>query len=363
MGRKEGAARPRIGIVLGAGGMLGGAWLAGALDALAGETGIEAGGAEVVVGTSAGSAIGALATAGVAPAELAAYACGRSLEGLRAGWEGPVLGAGAGAQRDRATGFRLARALPLPGPGSWRMALGTLTRPARHTPAAVLAGWMPKGLVDTRPLRAGIERVAGGRWPSAPGLWIAACDYRTGRRVTFGRAGAPAATVPEAVAASCAVPGFYRPVRIGGHSYVDGGVCSMSNLDLVRGLGLDLVVCLNPTSSRAVISDRSPGGLVAAAVRAASGRRLGHEAAKLRAEGAEVVLLQPGAEEVRAMGWNLMRRAGRDELAEQAARSTMRELRTRAVRDKLAVLGPRRAAPRRQRAAAAPAARRRPAAA
>jgi NTE family protein len=342
--------------------MLGGAWLAGALDALAGETGIEASGAEVVVGTSAGSALGALATGGIPPAELAAYACGRSLEGLRAGWDGAPLPPDAGEQRDAATGFRLARALPLPGPGSWRMALGTLARPGRHTPAALLAGWMPKGPVDTRPLQLGLERVLAPGWPAAPALWVAACDYRTGRRVAFGRRGAPAATVPEAVAASCAVPGFYRPVRIGGRCYVDGGVCSMSNLDLVSGLGLDLVVCLNPTSSRAVVSDRSPGGIVAAAMRASSGRRLGHEAAKLRREGTAVVLVQPGEEEVRAMGWNLMRRGGRDELAEQAARSTMRALRTASVRAELSVLGRRpgrpRAAARRRPARSAEAARR-----
>jgi NTE family protein len=49
------------------------------------------------------------------------------------------------------------------------------------------------------------------------------------------------------VAASCAIPGFYRSVRIGGRRYVDGGVQSTSNLDLMAGLGLDLVICLNPT--------------------------------------------------------------------------------------------------------------------
>ena len=75
------------------------------------------------------------------------------------------------------------------------------------------------------------------------------CDYRTGKRVPFGRTDSPPATVADAVAASCAIPGFYRPVKIGGRRYVDGGVCSASNLDLLAGRGLDLVICLNPLSS------------------------------------------------------------------------------------------------------------------
>ena len=59
----------------------------------------------------------------------------------------------------------------------------------------------------------------------------------------------PLEGVGTAVAASCAIPGFYRSVRIGDRRYVDGGVHSTSNLDLLAGEGLDLVICLNPTSS------------------------------------------------------------------------------------------------------------------
>ena len=39
-------------------------------------------------------------------------------------------------------------------------------------------------------------------------------------------------------------------MKIGGRRYVDGGVCSVSNLDLVAGRGLDLVICLNPLSEQ-----------------------------------------------------------------------------------------------------------------
>ena len=118
----------------------------------------------------------------------------------------------------------------------------------------------------------------------------------TGRRVAFGREDAPPAELADAVAASCAVPGFYRPVEIGRRPYVDGGVCSLSNLDVVATEGLDLVLCLNPGSSRA------PGGGARATLRAAAGRRLGREARKVRAAGAEVVLVQHTADDLAIMG-------------------------------------------------------------
>ncbi|MEY2535107.1 MAG: hypothetical protein QOF29_3017, partial [bacterium] len=70
----------RVGLVLGAGGVIGGSWLIGALDALEAETGGRAADAEQIVGTSAGAVIGALAAAGVAPESMSAYASGRTLD-------------------------------------------------------------------------------------------------------------------------------------------------------------------------------------------------------------------------------------------------------------------------------------------
>lgn len=63
----ENVPRMRVGLVLGAGGVLGGAWLTGGLAALAQETEWDPSGAEYIVGTSAGSMIGALVAAGVPP--------------------------------------------------------------------------------------------------------------------------------------------------------------------------------------------------------------------------------------------------------------------------------------------------------
>src|SRR5439155_12316139 len=73
----------------------------------------------------------------------------------------------------------------------------------------------------------------------------------SGERVVFGRPGAPRAELADAVAASCAIPGFYRPVRIGRRRYIDGGTRSLASLDLLEEAGLDLVIVFNPLSTRA----------------------------------------------------------------------------------------------------------------
>ncbi|MEP6953807.1 MAG: hypothetical protein ABI950_07065 [Solirubrobacteraceae bacterium] len=106
-----------------------------------------------------------------------------------------------------------------------------------------------------------------------------------------------------------------------------GGICSNSNLDLLAGQGLDLVVCLNPMSSLVQATGGSPADRFAALVRSAAGQRVGDEARKLRGEGTKVVILQPGPEDSRLMGLNLMSGARRLEVMEQARRSVARELR------------------------------------
>lgn len=318
----------RVGLVLGAGGVVGASWLIGALEALESETGWHAKDAEVIIGTSAGSVIGTLTASGIPPAYMAAHSSGRTLDEL-APLEGMEIALDQEAipQRETAERYRLERSLPPLGPGSWRMALGTLRNPLGHSPSALMAGWLPRGVVSTAPISSLVEGFVPGDWPAHPGLWIVACDYRTGRRVVFGREGAPPARIGDAVAASCAIPAFYHPVCIDGRRYVDGGICSMSNVDLLCERGLDAVVVLNPTSSLAAVASRSPAERLAAAMRASSGRRLGHELRKLRATGTEVLCIQPTADDLAAMGPNLMARDRRVEVMEQAVISTTRELR------------------------------------
>jgi NTE family protein len=314
----------KVGLVLGAGGVTGGAWLTGALHALVDETGWDPGSADVVVGTSAGAMIGTLVAAGgIPPWFMRAHSAGEVFEGLTDRQGNPA------AEADRSAGaaFRLERAVPLPGPGSWRAAIATLRSPRRHAPGAMIMPWLPAGIVSTEPLKRIVRSVVPDGWGAHPRLWLMACDYESGRRVAFGREGAPPAQLADAAAASCAIPGFYRPVEIRGRRYVDGGVCSVSNLDVVAREELDLVLCLNPASSR------EPGGGAVGAWRAAAGRRLGHEARKVRGAGTHVILVQPTAEDLAVMGPNPMSRRRRHEVLETALRTTTAALRAAGVRE------------------------------
>lgn len=313
----------RVGLVLGAGGVLGGAWLTGGLAALARESGWDPGSADEIVGTSAGSVIGVLTAAGVPPWFMVAHSAGETFEGL-AGPDGRPA-----AEADRAGGgsFALHRGLPSLGLGSPRMALTALARPLRHTPLQLVAGWAPRGVFSTDSIADTVRRAVPGRWVAHPGYRAVACDYASGRRTAFGRADAPAAEIGDAVAASCAIPGFFRPVRIAGRAYVDGGVRSASNLDLVAGHGLDLAICLNPLSSRDRDLRRHPLDRFNALGRQASGRRLGYEAKKVRSRGTEVLMIQPVAEDLQAMGRNMMSRGRRQQVLETAIRTVAEQLR------------------------------------
>jgi NTE family protein len=325
---------PRVGLVLGAGGVLGGAWLTGGLHALASETGWDPGSAERIVGTSAGSMMGSLVAAGVPPWFMVAHSAGEVFEGLEGADGRPARDA------DRSAGavFKLHRGFPALGPGSLGMALRTVARPMRHTPFQVMAGWLPQGLVSTEPLKETVRRAVRSGWVDHPSFWAVACDYRSGKRVPFGRDDAPEADVADAVAASCAIPGFYRPVEIDGRLYVDGGVCSPSNLDLVADRGLDLVICLNPLSSREQVRALNPLDRFSQFNRDASGRRLGSEAKKVKAGGAKVVLIQPTAEDHEGMGRNWMSGRRRHEVIETAISTVGEQLQAPEVRDLLSDL-------------------------
>jgi NTE family protein len=324
----------RIGLVLGAGGVLGGAWLTGALHAIASETGWDPGSSDVIVGTSAGAMVGALLACAVPPWFMLAHSAGEEFDGLRDARGAPA----SSADRSAGASYRLHRGAPPLGPGSWRLAISSLARPSRHTPAALMAGWLPLGLISTDPLKDTVRRVCDQPWAPHPNYWAMSVDYQTGRRVAFGHTGAPAAELPDAVAASCAIPGFFRAVDVAGRRYVDGGLASPSNLDVLVDEGLDLVIALNPISSLDLGAARTLGERLALAVRQNAGRRLGSEAKRLRADGAEVVLIQPTARDLDAMGTNLMSRSRRNEVIETAVETTARHLHESPLGERLAEL-------------------------
>jgi NTE family protein len=276
--------------------------------------------------------MGALLASGVPPWFMVAHSAGETFEGLQDAGGRPQRE----ASRSAGAVFRIDRGTRLPiGPGSWRLALSSLSNPTRYTPSTLVGGWLPRGMISTEPLKDTVRRVVPKGWVDHPGTWIVACDYTTGRRVVFGREGAPPADLVDAVAASCAIPGFFTPVKIGTREYVDGGMRSTSNLDVLRDEGLDLVICLNPTSSLDPTQAWNPVERVAAVLRNASGRRLGSESRGLRAAGTRVVLIQPVTEDHRTMGPNLMSTRNRNPVIETAIETVSRQLREPEVRDAL----------------------------
>ncbi|MBI2339157.1 MAG: patatin-like phospholipase family protein [Deltaproteobacteria bacterium] len=114
----------------------------------------------------------------------------------------------------------------------------------------------PSGVFDNRPLesylRANMKknrmtnnfRVL--KKMSGRSLYIAAMDLDTAERVIFGPDEKNDVTISEAIQASTAIPGFYKPARIKGVDYVDGGVRKTANVDIAFEKGADLVICYNP---------------------------------------------------------------------------------------------------------------------
>lgn len=181
-----------------------------------------------------------------------------------------------------------------------------LSRPWSASPRALALAALPSGGIPTEAISAGIDTVYAGRWPDRP-LWLCSYDLRAGRRVVFGRAGSPSATVGQAVSASCAIPMYFRPVAIQGRRYVDGGVHSMVNLDLLAGQELDLVLAISPMSQAAAFGVISPAMVMRQPLRS----RLRAEVEALKRTGVPVVAVQPGRTVTSAMGLNPMDAAKR----------------------------------------------------
>lgn len=282
----------RIAVVLGAGGITGTAWLLGALQAIRETTGWDPADADVLSGTSAG-AVAAVVTAARRPTEPL----------LRMAEDGSELDlAIARATGEAPTHHRL----PLAWPGSLALGLTGLAAGDTQRRLSSLAGFAPAGFRSGDEIRGLVHDAASGGWPERPRLLVNATDYRTGRRVTFGADGAPEASLAEAVTASAAVPGYYRPITIGGRRYVDGGLVSFSNADVVAPFAPDLVLCLSPFGTT-VTGSRADAALFGP-VRRAAAWQLRREATGLMAAGARVEIIEPTRADLDVMGLNVMER-------------------------------------------------------
>jgi NTE family protein len=247
----------RRALVLGGGGVTGIAWETGLLAGLA-EAGIDLTSAEVVVGTSAGSVVGAQILSG------------RAIEDLYAVQLADATGEIA-ATMGLSVMLRFAITLGWPGDEQrGRARLGHAAMKARTVPESER--------------RAVIEqRLPGRSWPERR-LLITAVDAETGEARVFDRdSGVP---LPDAVAASCAVPLVWPPITIDGRRYMDGGMRSGTNADLATGC--DRVVVLAPITFAL--------------------RRSGRIASQLGSLGSSVrsVVVRPDAQARKAIGGNTL---------------------------------------------------------
>jgi len=315
--------RPRVGVVFGAGGVLGNAYLSGAAVAVHEATGFQPRTASVLVGTSAGSVHAALYGAGM-PAHFGLW---RSRGGrLPPDERYPDRTDDPGEAQTLKDIFTPARALPRIGPQSRRLALKALFQPWAVRPEVALTAFLPEGMFTNVAIGHALQRVVPAGWAPHPRTWVVALNLRTGERVVFGRPGSPRAHLDRAVRASCAIPGLYRPVKIGRDRYVDGGMHSPSNADLLADLDLDLVVVINPMSS---LEGHAAAGFVDRylyPLRRVAQRRLDAELRLLNERGLPTLVIQPTAADLAVFSRNLMDSRPREVVAETAVETTAEQL-------------------------------------
>jgi len=280
------------------------------------ETGFRPEDAEVIVGTSAGSVVGAYLRTGMTTKDMWLLALGQHPERESFGRTGdrdpdlftPTFRNPVDILRHLiGSAYVLARAVS----------------PYPLYPPQILKNVFPGGMFT---LEEGERRFAEelpAAWPDKP-LWLTTVDIVTGRRVVLGRPGAPEVELPRAVLASAAIPGIYQPVQVGRRSLIDGGAHSTSNLDLAVQAGVERIIGVVPLAFDTAL----PPGPLGQLVRNIPARQLHAEMALARRRDIEVLLFRPSANEVRQHGFNLMRPHGLELIAESAYEATVKALAT-----------------------------------
>jgi NTE family protein len=256
-----------LALVLGGGGVVGIAWETGVLAGLR-QAGLDLSKVDLIVGTSAGSVVGAQVATGCDLDELYARVIQPPDPAVE---RAPAVDIAAFTQayQEAAPNGVMTQAA--------RARLGALALAATHTPTEA-------SRLETIQARLPIHV-----WPDRR-LLVTAVDALDGGFVVWDKsAGVP---LPLAVASSCAVPLIYPPMTINGRRYLDGGVRSATNADLAQGC--DGVIIL-------AVMARQPG--LAAPVEAEAGR--------LRANGNRVEIIVPDDAAMQAFGPNLLDPASR----------------------------------------------------
>jgi NTE family protein len=269
-------------LVLGGGGVAGVAWELGILMGLH-DMGVDVRDADIIVGTSAGSVVGAQIASGTDLASLFAS----QLIPIEQSKERMVVF----DATQMMEAFSRAIAEAGPDPKAIRARIGAYALAASTIPEAER-----RVIIESRlPVHS---------WPQQR-LLITAVDTQTGEEYIMDRASG--VSLVDAVGASCAVPGIWPPVTIAGRRYMDGGIRSTTNADLVSGY--DRILILNPIGA---VADSFGAGTTA-------------EAAALKRDGSQVLVIAPDAALATAIGPNPLDPATREPSA-LAGRAQGREL-------------------------------------
>jgi NTE family protein len=304
----------RFGLVLGAGGTVGLAYHAGVLRALEQVTGFDPAAADLIVGTSAGSVVAAHLRSDWTTKDFWELAMGTHARLVERGRTAAATRAEVLAPLIRGPVDALRRGL-----GSAYVLGRSVSRLPAPRPPGPLQRLFPSGLFSMAETRSILVDQLAPTWP-AQSLWLCAVDIRSGRRIVLGRRTPPPVSLVDAVMASCAIPGFYRPVRLGSLTLVDGGAHSTTNLDLAARAGCTYILGIAPM---AFDTARPPGPIRQLARRIPS-RSLAAEMTYARREGCRVRLIRPNRYELGIHGIDLMRADGLDRVAVAAYESAAR---------------------------------------
>lgn len=337
-GRRTGTPRrSKVALVCAGGGVTGAVYEIGCLCALDELVDRDLNSLDLYVGISGGAFVASLLAAGVSPREMydEAVMPGKS----------PLGPASAEVFRLDAMQFlrRAARA-----PSVLATALRTsLSGEGRDWSDMVwsLFELLPAGLLETSGIQEYLRRVfrarlRGDRFADLPHeLNVVAVDLDSGEAVPFGRRGHRDVPVSKAVQASTALPGLYRPVRIKGRDYVDGGVRKTAHINLAIQSGADLVICINPIvpflndtakgALRGHLSNRGITWVLDQVMRIMLHGRMQYGMERYRREHPEVdiLLIQPTRDDMRMFGYNIMRTSARRVVAEHGYRTALASLR------------------------------------
>jgi predicted acylesterase/phospholipase RssA len=331
--------RSKVALVCAGGGVTGAVYEIGCLRALEEVLDRSVADLDLYVGISGGAFVNALLAHGISPVEIYDEVVSRSAA--------PFGVAAAPLYRLGATEFvkRSLRAPEVVGRAVWT----ALTGEGRNLAdlAFGLLELLPAGLLDTSGIRDYLHGLLKSRGRRdrfddlRRELYVVAVDLDQGEAVAFGEKGHRDVPISTAVQASTALPGLYRPVRIGGRDYVDGGVRKTAHINLAIRHGADLVICINPLVPIRNDAARGPLGghlsrrgityVLDQVLRIVLHGRMAYGLERYRKENPEVdiVVIEPTRSDLRMFSYNLMRYSARRVLAEHGYETTLLGLRAR----------------------------------